>query len=73
MQPDNDELKAIIDTARQLYVSVTAHAYTSDLINNLINLGITGIEHGSPWMKRQQIQWREQEHIWYLPLCPIKK
>ncbi|MDD4780984.1 MAG: amidohydrolase family protein [Tissierellia bacterium] len=47
MQLDNDELRAIIETAKQLHVPVTAHAYTSELIDNLINMGITGVEHGS--------------------------
>lgn len=47
MQIDNDELRAIIDAAKQLHVPITAHAYTSELIDNLINMGITGIEHGS--------------------------
>lgn len=47
MQLDNEELRAIIETANQLHVPVTAHAYTSELIDNLINMGITGIEHGS--------------------------
>ncbi|MDP3443922.1 MAG: amidohydrolase family protein, partial [Ignavibacteria bacterium] len=47
MHLDNDELKAIIDTANALGVPVTAHAYTSELTQNLVNMGITGIEHGS--------------------------
>ncbi len=46
-QMDDDELKAIINTAKALKTPVTAHAYTADLIENLVKLGISGIEHGS--------------------------
>ena len=46
-QLDNSELQAIMDTAKQLGVPVTAHCYTSELAKNLINMGISGIEHGS--------------------------
>lgn len=46
-QLDQEELRAILDTAKQLHRPVTAHAYTADLIRNLVELGIDGIEHGS--------------------------
>ena len=46
-QLDDDELRAIITTAKNLGKSVTAHAYTSDLIDTLVEMGIDGIEHGS--------------------------
>ena len=46
-QLDQDELRAIIDTAHQVHSTVTAHAYTSELVSNLVNLGIDGIEHGA--------------------------
>ena len=46
-QLDDEELKAIIDTAGQLRRPVTAHAYTAELAKNLIRMGINGIEHGS--------------------------
>lgn len=46
-QLDDEELGAIINTARQLHRPVTAHAYTAELAKNLIRMGISGIEHGS--------------------------
>lgn len=46
-QLDDDELRAVITTAKGLGKSVTAHAYTSELIDTLVDMGIDGIEHGS--------------------------
>jgi len=47
IQLNDDEFKAIFDTARELKISVTAHVYTPELMQKLINFGITGMEHGS--------------------------
>lgn len=46
-QLNDNELKAIIETAHQVGASVTAHAYSGKLIDNLVNMGIDGIEHGA--------------------------
>ncbi len=46
-QLDDDELRAIIATAHQLHRPVTAHAYTAELVKNLVRMGIDGVEHGS--------------------------
>ncbi|MGG1662048.1 amidohydrolase family protein [Brevibacillus sp. NRS-1366] len=47
IQFNDAELKAIIDTAKELDISITAHAYGPSLMQKLIGYGITGIEHGS--------------------------
>lgn len=47
IQLNDDEFKAIFDTAREVKISVTAHAYAPRLMKKLIGFGITGIEHGS--------------------------
>ena len=47
VQLSRAELEAIIHTARDLHVPVTAHAYTPGLITTLAELGISGIEHAS--------------------------
>lgn len=47
IQLNDAEFKAIFDTARELKISVTAHAYGPRLMKKLIGFGITGIEHGS--------------------------
>ena len=47
IQLSDEEFKAIFDTAREVHISVTAHAYGPKLMKKLIGFGITGIEHGS--------------------------
>lgn len=47
IQLNDAEFKAIFDTAKELKISVTAHAYGPRLMKKLIGFGITGIEHGS--------------------------
>ncbi|MGI6090693.1 MAG: amidohydrolase family protein [Saccharofermentanales bacterium] len=44
---DDEELRTIIDTANKLNRRTTAHCYTSELAQKLLNMGISGIEHGS--------------------------
>ena len=46
-QLDKDELRAIIETARSLSTPVMAHAYTSPVIDMLIELGVNEIAHGT--------------------------
>ena len=47
IQLNDDEFKAIFDTAHALGISVTAHVYGPELMQKLIGFGITGMEHGS--------------------------
>lgn len=47
IQLNDDELKAIMDTAKSLNITVTAHVYGPRLMNKLLDLGIDGMEHGS--------------------------
>ena len=70
IQLSDEELKAIIDTAHALHTTVTAHAYTSDLVDKLANLGIDGIEHAS-LVDRETIHHLEDQDIYVVPtLCP---
>lgn len=46
-QLSDDELKAIIDTAKEVGTTVTAHAYSSKLVTKLVNMGIDGVEHAA--------------------------
>lgn len=43
---NDDELRALIDTAHSLGVKVAVHAYTADVIGRLLPLGPDTIEHG---------------------------
>ena len=47
IQLNDDEFKAIFDTARELKISVTAHVYGPKLMQKLLGYGITGMEHGA--------------------------
>lgn len=69
-QLSDDEMAAIIDTAHSLNRTVTAHAYTGELITTLANLGIDGIEHAS-LADREAIRLLEEKDIYVVPtLCP---
>lgn len=46
-QLTDEEFLAIIDTAHTLNKTVTAHVYSPNVMQDLINLNIDGMEHGS--------------------------
>ena len=66
MQLDREEIKAIIDTAKLCSKPVAAHAYTSETIDLLIELGISEIEHGT-LMKPHTANLIEEKDIYYVP------
>ncbi len=69
-QLSDDELKAIIDTAHSLHRPVTAHAYTTELIKTLAELGIDGVEHAS-LVDEETIKLLEEKDIYVVPtFCP---
>lgn len=69
-QLSDDEMQAIIDTAHSLHRTVTAHAYTGELITTLANMGIDGIEHAS-LADQKTIRLLEEKDIYVVPtLCP---
>ena len=69
-QLSDDEMAAIIDTAHSLHRTVTAHAYTGELITTLAELGIDGIEHAS-LADKKTIRLLEEKDIYVVPtLCP---
>ena len=70
VQLDRTELEAIIHTARDLHVPVTAHAYTPELITILAELGISGIEHAS-LIDEAACRLLEEKGIYVVPtFCP---
>ncbi len=72
IQMSDEELKAIFDTAKELKISVTAHAYGPELMQKLIKFGITGIEHGS-LMDKETIKMFEQTGTYLVPtFCPYQ-
>ena len=69
-QLSDEEMAAIIETAHALNRTVTAHAYTGDLITTLAELDIDGIEHAS-LIDKDTIRLLEEKGIYVVPtLCP---
>jgi len=65
-----DEMKAIIETAHSLNTTVTAHAYTTELVTTLAELGIDGIEHAS-LVNEETIRLLEEKDVYVVPtFCP---
>ena len=65
-----DEMKAIIETAHSLNKTVTAHAYTTELVTTLVELGIDGIEHAS-LVDEATVKLLEEKDIYVVPtFCP---
>ena len=65
-QLNDEELKAILDTAHELGKTVTAHVYTNELMQKLIAFGIDGMEHGS-LMNRETAQLIEDQGLYLVP------
>lgn len=64
------ELRSIIEAAKELNISVTAHAYTSELVQNLVNMGIDGIEHAS-MIDEKTARLLEEKKVYVVPtFCP---
>lgn len=69
-QLSDDELKAIIDTANSLHTTVTAHAYTAELVSALAKMGIHGIEHAA-MIDTPTAQLLQERDIYVVPtFCP---
>ena len=69
-QLSDEEMAAIIETAHALNRTVTAHAYTGDLITTLAELDIDGIEHAS-LIDKATTRLLEEKDIYVVPtLCP---
>ncbi len=66
IQLNDDELKAIMDTAKALKMTVTAHVYGNELMNKLLDLGIDGMEHGA-MMDEATARRFEETGTWLVP------
>lgn len=59
------ELAAIFETAKSRGIPVTAHAYSPPIIQKLIRLGVSGIEHGS-MMDEETAQMMEDNNVYLI-------
>ncbi len=66
VQLSDEEYEAIITTAHQIGIPVTAHTYCDDTIRLLVNLGIDGIEHGS-LIKPETASLMEEKGTYLVP------
>lgn len=69
-QLNDEELEAIIRTAHELGTTVTAHVYAPEQMQNLMRMGIDGMEHGS-LMDAETAQMMEEKGTYLVPtFCP---
>ncbi len=72
-QLNDEELQAIMTTAKELGKTVTAHVYTNELMQKLIRMGIDGMEHGS-LMNEETAAMIEEAGIYLVPtFCPYEE
>ena len=62
----DEELKAIIETAKDYGFTVAAHAHGAEGMKRAIRAGITSIEHGT-FMDDEAIELCKKHGTWYVP------
>ncbi|HEY4334451.1 MAG TPA: amidohydrolase family protein, partial [Puia sp.] len=65
-QFSDEELKAIISTAKDYGMPVAAHAHGAEAMKRAIRAGVTSIEHGT-YMDDEAIALFKQYGVWYVP------
>ena len=65
-QFSDEELKAIISTAKDYGMAVAAHAHGAEAMKRAIRAGVTSIEHGT-YMDDEAIGLFKQYGVWYVP------
>lgn len=72
-QLNDEDLQAIIATAKEMGKTVTAHVYTNELMQKLINFGIDGMEHGS-LMNEETADMMVEKNVYLVPtFCPYEE
>jgi imidazolonepropionase-like amidohydrolase len=61
-----DEVKAIVDTAKDYGYKVAAHAHGDEGIRRAVLGGVTSIEHGT-YMSPETMSLMKQKGTWYVP------
>lgn len=65
-QFSEEELRAIVETARDYGMAVAAHAHGAEAIKRAIRAGVTSIEHGT-FMDDEAIALFKEHGTWYVP------
>mgnify|MGYP000846058772 FL=1 len=61
-----DEIKAVVDTARDYGFRVAAHAHGTEGMKRAVQAGVTSIEHGT-YMDDEVMRLMKQHGTWYVP------
>jgi imidazolonepropionase-like amidohydrolase len=65
-QYSEEEIRAIVQTARDLGLPVACHAHGAEGIKRAVRAGVTSIEHGS-LMDTEAMQLMAKTRTWYVP------
>ncbi|MEP7171426.1 MAG: amidohydrolase family protein [Bacteroidota bacterium] len=65
-QYSEDELKAIVETAKDLGLKVAAHAHGAEGIKRAVRAGVSSIEHGS-FMDDECVELMKKSGTYYIP------
>src|SRR6185437_12340045 len=65
-QFSEDEIRAIVETAKDYGMAVAAHAHGAEAIKRAIRAGVTSIEHGT-FMDDEAIALFKEHGTWYVP------
>ena len=65
-QYSEEEIRAIVSTARDLGLPVACHAHGAEGIKRAVRAGVTSIEHGS-LMDAEAMQLMAKNRTWYVP------
>jgi imidazolonepropionase-like amidohydrolase len=65
-QFNEEELRAIVETAKDYGMPVAAHAHGAEAIKRAIRAGVTSIEHGT-FMDEEAIALFKKYGVWYVP------
>jgi len=65
-QFSDEELKAIVSTAKDYGMAVAAHAHGAEAMKRAIRAGVTSIEHGT-FMDDEAIDLFKKNGVWFVP------
>ena len=62
-----EEIRAVVETAKDYGFTVAAHAHGAEGIKRAVRAGVTSIEHGT-YMDDEGMQLMKQHGTWYVPI-----
>lgn len=71
-QLSEEEIKAVVETAKDYGLRVAAHAHGAEGIKRAIRAGVTSIEHGT-YMDDEAIELFKKFGVWYVPTITAGK